>query len=227
MPATLEAVKRDTRGKNAARRLRAAGQIPAVLYGGSGESIALSVVPRDLSRILHSDTGENTIIELHVQGGETTRVLVKNYLLNPIDHAMLHADFYRVSLDKPITVTVSIVIKGEPKGVKLQGGVLDLPHREVEIESLPLEIPESLEVDVTELMIGQGVHLRDLATNAKWKPISDPDTLLVHVVPPRAEEPSPAEAAAAAAPAPGAPAAEPEVIKKGKTDKEEEKEKEK
>jgi large subunit ribosomal protein L25 len=229
MQATLEAVKRDTRGKNAARRLRAAGQIPAVLYGGSGESIALSVVPRDLSRILHSDTGENTIIDLHVKGGETTRVLVKNYLLNPIDHAMLHADFYRVSLDKPITVTVSIVIKGEPKGVKLQGGVLDLPHREVEIESLPLEIPEALEVDVTELMIGQGVHLRDLAANAKWKPISDPDTLLVHVVPPRAEEPSPAEAAAAAAAAatPGAPAAEPEVIKKGKTDKEEEKEKEK
>ena len=222
MQATLEAVKRDSRGKNEARRLRAAGRIPAVLYGGAGESIALSVTPKELSRILHSDTGENTIIELHVQGGETTRVLVKDYLLNPIDHAMLHADFYRVSLDKPITVTVTIVIKGEPKGVKLQGGVLDLPHREVEIESLPLEIPESLEVDVSELMIGEGVHLRDLAANAKWKPISDPDTLLVHVVPPRAEEPAPGDAAAAT---PGATAAEPEVIKKGKTDKEDEKEK--
>jgi len=222
MQATLEAVKRDSRGKNEARRLRAAGRIPAVLYGGAGESIALSVTPKELSRILHSDTGENTIIELQVQGGETTRVLVKDYLLNPIDHAMLHADFYRVSLDKPITVTVSIVIKGEPKGVKLQGGVLDLPHREVEIESLPLEIPESLEVDVSELMIGEGVHLRDLAANAKWKPISDPDTLLVHVVPPRAEEPEPGDAAAAT---PGAAAAEPEVIKKGKTDKEDEKEK--
>jgi large subunit ribosomal protein L25 len=222
MQATLEAVKRDSRGKNEARRLRAAGRIPAVLYGGAGESIALSVTPKELSRILHSDTGENTIIELQVQGGETTRVLVKDYLLNPIDHAMLHADFYRVSLDKPITVTVSIVIKGEPKGVKLQGGVLDLPHREVEIESLPLEIPESLEVDVSELMIGEGVHLRDLAANAKWKPISDPDTLLVHVVPPRAEEPAPGDAAVAT---PGATAAEPEVIKKGKTDKEDEKEK--
>jgi large subunit ribosomal protein L25 len=222
MQATLEAVKRDSRGKNEARRLRAAGRIPAVLYVGAGESIALSVTPKELSRILHSDTGENTIIELQVQGGETTRVLVKDYLLNPIDHAMLHADFYRVSLDKPITVTVTIVIKGEPKGVKLQGGVLDLPHREVEIESLPLEIPESLEVDVSELMIGEGVHLRDLAANAKWKPISDPDTLLVHVVPPRAEEPAPGDAAAAT---PGATAAEPEVIKKGKTDKEDEKEK--
>jgi large subunit ribosomal protein L25 len=223
MQATLEATKRDSRGKNEARRLRVAGRIPAVLYGGAGESIALSVIPKELSRILHSDTGENTIIELQVQGGESTRVLVKDYLLNPIDHAMLHADFYRVSLDKPITVTVSIIIKGEPKGVKLQGGVLDLPHREVEIESLPLEIPESLEVDVSELMIGQGVHLRDLAANARWKPISDPDTLLVHVIPPRAEEPSPTEAAAATTP--GAATAEPEVIKKGKTDKEEEKEK--
>ena len=222
MQATLEAVKRDSRGKNEMRRLRASGRIPAVLYGGAGESIALSVTPKELSRILHSESGENTIIELQVQGGETTRVLVKDYLLNPIDHAMLHADFYRVSLDKPITVTVSIVIKGEPKGVKLQGGVLDLPHREVEIESLPLEIPESLEVDVSELMIGEGVHLRDLAANAKWKPISDPDTLLVHVVPPRAAEPAAGEAAAAT---PGATAAEPEVIKKGKTDKEDEKEK--
>jgi large subunit ribosomal protein L25 len=222
MQATLEAVKRDSRGKNEARRLRAAGRIPAVLYGGTGESIALSVEPKVLSRILHSDTGENTIIDLQVQGGESTRVLVKDYLLNPIDHALLHADFYRVSLDKPITVTVSIVIKGEPKGVKLQGGVLDLPHREVEIESLPLEIPESLEVDVSELMIGQGVHLRDLAAGQKWKPISDPDTLLVHVVPPRAEEPTAAEAAAAT---PGVAAAEPEVIKKGKTEKEDEKEK--
>jgi large subunit ribosomal protein L25 len=219
MQATLEAVKRDSRGKNEARRLRAAGQIPAVLYGNAGESIALSVSPKGLSRILHSETGENTIIELQVQGGETTRVLVKDYLLNPIDHAMLHADFYRVSLDKPITVTVTVVIKGEPKGVKLQGGVLDLPHREVLLESLPLEIPDSLEIDVSELMIGQGVHLRDLAINAKWKPISDPDTLLVHVVPARAEE-----ATADAAATPGT-AAEPEVIKKGKPEKEDEKEK--
>jgi large subunit ribosomal protein L25 len=214
MQATLEAVKRDSRGKNEARRLRVAGRIPAVLYGNSGDAIALSVEPKVLSRILHSDTGENTIIELQVQGGETVRVLVKDYLLNPIDHSMLHADFYRVSLDKPITVTVSIVIKGEPKGVKLQGGVLELPHREVQIESLPLEIPESLEIDVSELMIGQGVHLRDLATGVKWTPLSDPDTLLVHVVAARAEEPAPGEAAAGTA--------EPEVIKKGKTDAEEE-----
>jgi large subunit ribosomal protein L25 len=217
MAATLEAVKRDTRGKNEARRLRAAGKIPGVVYGGQGEALAVAVAPRDLSKILHSEGGVNSIIELKVQDGETTRVLVKEYLLDPINHALLHADFYRVSLDKTIVVTVQIEIKGEPRGVKVQGGVLDFPHREVEIESLPLEIPESLVVDVSELLIGQGVRLRDLAANAKWKPVSDPDVLIVHVVPPRAEEPAPGEAAAAGTP--GAPA-EPEVIKKGKTEKE-------
>jgi large subunit ribosomal protein L25 len=221
MQATLEAVKRDTRGKNEARRLRVAGQIPGVVYGGQGEPLAVAVAPRELSKILHSDTGANSIISLQVKDGETTRVLVKEYLLDPVSHALLHADFYRVSLDKTIIVTVPIELKGEPRGVKQQGGVLDFPHREVDIESLPLEIPESLEVDVSELMIGQGIRLRDIAANAKWKPVSDPDMMIVHVVPPRAEEPSATEAAAPATP--GTPA-EPEVIKKGKTEKEGEKE---
>jgi large subunit ribosomal protein L25 len=220
MQATLEAVKRDTRGKNEARRLRAAGKIPGVVYGGQGEALAVAVEPRALSKILHSEAGVNSIIELHVQDGERVRVLVKDYLLNPIDHALLHADFYRVSIDKPIIVTVQIEVKGVPQGVKVQGGVLDFPTREVDIESLPLEIPESLVIDVSELLIGQGVRLRDIAANAKWKPVSDPDLMIVHVVPPRAEEPAPGEAAAAT---PGAPA-EPEVIKKGKTEKEGEKE---
>jgi large subunit ribosomal protein L25 len=213
MDATLEAVKRETRGKNEARRLRVAGRIPAVVYGGQNkEPLAVSVDPKILSRILHSDTGVNTLIDLKVDGGAADRVLVKDFLLDPIHHKLLHADFYRLSLDKPITVTVTIHVKGESKGVKLQGGVLDFPNREVEIEVLPTEIPEHLEIDVTELVIGQGVRLRDLAEGAKWTPISDPDTLILHVVPPRAEEPT-AEGAAT-------PVAEPEVIKKGKPEKE-------
>ena len=214
MDATLEAVKRETRGKNEARRLRVAGRIPAVVYGGANqEPLAVSVDPKLLSRILHSDTGVNTLIDLKVDGGGPTRVLVKDFLLDPIHHQLLHADFYRLSLDKTITVTVPIHVKGEAKGVKLQGGVLDFPNREVEIEVLPTEIPEHLEIDVTELTIGQGVRLQDLAEGAKWTPVSDPDTLLLHVVAPRAEE-APAEGAAAAP-------AEPEVIKKGKPEKEE------
>jgi large subunit ribosomal protein L25 len=212
MAATLEATTRDSRGKNEARRLRAAGQIPAVLYGGADGAVALSVDPKVLSRILHSGSGVNTIIGLDVKGRGVTQVLVKEFLLDPIKHSMLHADFYRVQMDKAITVTVSVVLKGEPKGVKVQGGVVDFPHREVEIECLPGDIPDHLTVDISELMIGQGVRLKELLAGAKWTPVSDPDTLIVHVVAAKAEE-VPAEAAAAATP-------EPEVIKKGKGDEE-------
>jgi large subunit ribosomal protein L25 len=214
MEATLEAVTRATRGKNEARRLRVAGRIPAVVYGGAGESAAVSVDPKVLSRILHSDSGINTLIALQF-GGETTRVIVKDYLLDPVRHHLLHVDFYRIAMDKPLTVTVPVVAQGEAKGIKLQGGVLDLPHREVQIECLPAEIPENLVVDVTELMIGQAIRLKDLAEGARWKAVSDPETMLAHVVAPRAVvEETPAEAAPAAA-------AEPEVIKKGKGEKEE------
>jgi large subunit ribosomal protein L25 len=210
MAATLEATTRESRGKNEARRLRAAGRIPAVLYGGADGAEAIAVDPKVLSRILHSGSGVNTIIGLDVAGKGVTQVLVKEFLLDPIKHNLLHADFYRVQMDKAITVTVSIVLKGEPKGVKIQGGIVDFPHREVEIESLPGEIPDSLPVDISELMIGQGVRLKDLAQGAKWTPVSDPDTLIVHVIAAKAEE----------AAAEGAATAEPEVIKKGKADEE-------
>jgi large subunit ribosomal protein L25 len=211
MAATLEATPRESRGKNEARRLRAAGRIPAVLYGGADGAEAISVDPKVLSRILHSGSGVNTIIGLDLAGKGTTQVLVKEFLLDPIKHHLLHADFYRVQMDKAITVTVSIVLKGEPKGVKIQGGVVDFPHREVEVECLPGDIPDSLPIDISELMIGQGVRLKDLAQGAKWTPVSDPDTLIVHVVAAKAEEAA-AEGAAATA--------EPEVIKKGKADEE-------
>lgn len=211
MAATLEATTRDSRGKNEARRLRVAGRIPAVLYGGTGGAEAISVDPKVLSRIMHSGTGVNTIIGLDLAGKGVTQVLVKEFLLDPIKHHLLHADFYRVQMDKAITVTVSIVLKGEPKGVKIQGGVVDFPHREVDVECLPGDIPESLPIDISELMIGQGVRLKDLAQNAKWTPVSDPDMLIVHVVAAKVEE-TPAEGAAATA--------EPEVIKKGKADEE-------
>jgi large subunit ribosomal protein L25 len=207
--ATLEATTRESRGKNEARRLRAAGRIPAVLYGGADGALAISVDPKVLSRILHSGSGVNSIIGLDVAGKGVTQVLVKEFLLDPIKHSMLHADFYRLQMDKAITVTVVISLKGEAKGVKLQGGMVDFPHREVEVECLPGDIPEGLTVDVSDLMIGQGVRLKDLATGAKWTPVSDPDTLIVHVIAAKVEEAAP-EAAVAAA--------EPEVAKKGKGD---------
>jgi large subunit ribosomal protein L25 len=223
MEATLEAVKRDGRGKNEANRLRTSGKIPAVVYGTRKEGkapqgVAVSVDPKAVLKILHSDSGANTLINLKLAGSES-RVMVKEYQLDPITHALLHADFYQLAMDKAITVTVPIQLKGEPKGVKLQGGIVDFVSREIEIECLPTDIPENIEVDISELTLNEAIRVRDLTQNPKWTAITEPETMIVHVVTIKAEEVAAApEAAAATAATP----AEPEVIKKGKTEKEEE-----
>jgi large subunit ribosomal protein L25 len=223
MDATLEAVKRDGRGKNEANRLRAGGKIPAVFYGPgkdgkAPEGVAVAVDPKAVLRILHSDTGANTLINLKLDGLEA-RVMVREYQLDPITHGLLHADFYQLAMDKAIVVTVPVVIKGEAKGVKQQGGLLDFVTRDIEVECLPTDIPENIVVDVTELMLHESIRVRDLQVDPKWKAVSEAETMLVHIVMPKAEEEpaaTTAEAAAAAAPA------EPEVIKKGKTEEKEE-----
>ena len=222
MDLTLQAEKRETKGKNAARRLRAAGRIPAVVYGvEKNKAVDIAVDPKVLSRILHSESGVNTLISMQGLDAGDTRVLVKEYQLDPISHRMLHADFYQVAMDRTLTLTVPIVLKGEARGVKQQGGLVDFVNREIEIEVLPGDIPEGIEVDISELMLNQGIRVRDLnLEGAKWKPITEPDVMLVHVVAPKAEEPAPGAVEAAAVPA---AAAEPEVIKKGKPEKEEEK----
>lgn len=216
MEASLEAVRRESRGRNEAIRLRQRGKIPAVLYGGgTGAAEAIAVDPKALMHILHSDSGANTLIALKLDGGDDTRVLVKEYQIDPVNHHLLHADFYRIAMDKVIEVTVPIHLTGEPKGVKVQGGVVDFVHRELDIECLPGDIPEHVTIDISELLINQGVRVRDLDTGGKWRSLSEPEMLIVHVVAPRVEAaPEPdAEAAAGAA-----GAAEPEVIKKGKAD---------
>ena len=223
MDATLEVVKRDGRGKNEANRLRASGRIPAVVYGTAKEGkapegVAVTVDPKALLRILHSESGANTLISLKLDGGES-RVMVKEYQLDPITHQLLHADFYQLAMDKAITVTVPILLKGEPRGVKTQGGLLDFVTREIQVLCLPTDIPEHIDVDVSELLLNQSVRLRDLPQSDKWKAVSDGETMLVHVVMPKAEESAAATTEVAAAPA----AAEPEVIKKGKEEKEEKK----
>ena len=227
MDATLDAVKREGRGKNEANRLRAAGQIPAVVYGSkkegkAPEGVALSVDPKAVLRILHSDSGANTLINLRVDGTEA-RVMVKEYQLDPITHQLLHADFYALAMDKEITVTVPIVLKGESRGVKQQGGIVDFVTREIEVQCLPTNIPEHIDVDISELMLNQSVRLKDLAQDPRWKAVTDGETMLVHVVMPKAEESATATAATAEA-APAA-TAEPEVIKKRKTDEKEEEKK--
>jgi large subunit ribosomal protein L25 len=226
MDAILEAVSRDTLGKNEARRTRRQGMVPAVLYGASSdaqqktEATAIAVNPKALLKILHSESGANTLISLKLAGGGV-RVLVRDYQLDPITHQVLHADFYRVAMDRALQVTIPVIVKGEPKGVKQQGGVLEFIRREIAIECLPGDIPEHVEIDVSELMLHQGVRVRDIATDPKWKPVSDPDLMLVHVIMPKAEEvAAPAEAVAAPA-----VAAEPEVIKKGKKEEAEEEKK--
>jgi large subunit ribosomal protein L25 len=219
MDATLEAVKREGRGKNEANRLRAGGRIPAVVYGtrregNAPQSTPIAVDPKSVLRLLHSDSGVNTLITLKLDGGES-RVMVKEYQLDPITHQLLHADFYQLAMDRAITVTVPIVLKGEARGVKQQGGLIDFVTREIHVECLPTDIPEHIDIDVTEMTLNQSVRVRDLAQTDKWKPVTDGDTMLVHIVIPKAEESAQATTEAAA------PAtAEPEVIKKGKPEDE-------
>jgi large subunit ribosomal protein L25 len=221
MDATLQAEKRDGRGKNEARRLRASGRIPAVVYGaGKNTATEIAVDPKVLLRILHSESGVNTLIGLEGADLAGGKVLVKEYQLDPITHRLLHADFYAVAMDKALTVTVPVVLKGEARGVKQQGGLVDFVNRELEIECLPGDIPEHIDVDISELMLHQGVRVRDLPATDKWKPVTEGDTMIVHVVSLKAEEPTAAEGAAAAAPA---ATAEPEVIKKGKKEEDEKK----
>jgi large subunit ribosomal protein L25 len=222
MEARLEAVKRDTFGKNEARRLRAKGSIPAVLYGGAADgkpqATPIAVDPKALMGILRGESGVNTLIGLKV-GSEDVKVLMREYQVDPLTRRLLHVDFYRIAMDKMLVVKVPVTVKGEAKGIKQQGGLLDIVHREIEIECLPADIPESIELDVTELMLGQAIRLRDVPASPTWKPVTDTDVMLVHIVAPRAVvEPAAAEAAVAAP----AAAAEPEVIKKGKPEKAEE-----
>jgi len=226
MEAVLEAIKRDTRGKNEARRVRAAGKIPAVVYGDKSEAAVISVDPKTLLRILHSESGLNTLISLKFEGEGDTRVLVRDYQVDPVTQRPLHVDFYRIAMDKVLRVTVPIMLKGEPKGVKAQGGVLDFVNRDIEVECLPGDIPEHIDIDVSELLINQGIRVRDLPEGAKWKAITDADAMIVHVVTPKVEAVEEPAAVAAAAATPGA-AAEPEVIKKGKKDEDEKEEKKK
>jgi large subunit ribosomal protein L25 len=199
-----------------------------VIYGAQKEGdtappVAVAVDPKPFMRILHSKSGLNTLITFKLDGEKDARVLVRGVQLDPVSHHLLHADFYRVNMDRKLTVTVPVQLRGEARGVKTDGGVLDFVHREIELECLPAEIPNAIDVDISNLGIGDAIHVRDLAGSASWTPISDPDMMLVHIVTIKVVEEAaatPAEGAAAAPAAAAGGSAEPEVIKKGKGDKE-------
>jgi large subunit ribosomal protein L25 len=214
---TVEARPRDERGKNAARRLRRKGEVPAVLYGGEGKSLTLAVNSKQLAAILRSQSGHNTIFKVKLPTGDQSAML-KDWQVDPLLGLLLHVDLQRVAMDVRMTVKVPVHTFGEPQGVKLQGGIFEMVTREVEIECLPSDIPGEIRVDVSELMIGKQLRVGDLPIDtAKMKLVSDPQRVVAHVVALRAEEEKPAETVAAEAAAP----AEPEVIKKGKKEAEE------
>jgi len=209
----VTAESRTTRGKNEARRLRVRGLSPGVLYGASKDAVPVAISPKEVTKILRSKSGHNTIFNLDIQGVENTPVMVVDWQMDPIRDILLHVDLKRIDLTKAIAVKVPVHTSGDAKGVKLQGGLLELITREIEIEVLPDEIPESFTVDVSELMIGQNIRAGDIPLSGSMKLLSPADQVLAHVVALKAEEEPAAEAVAPVA-------AEPEVIKKGKKEEE-------
>ena len=185
----VNAVSRESSTSNEARRLRREGKLPAVVYGGDKDSIAITLVPRELLNILKSDSGQNTVFQVKIGDEDAAEtVMVFDYQVDPIRHNLTHADLVRISMDKAIEVSVHLVFTGEPKGVEMDGGVLDQAMREVTVECLPTDIPESLEVDVSELEIGDSVRVVDIVVPRNVKVLVDEDTTLASVVPPVSEE---------------------------------------
>jgi len=214
---TVEGTVRDERGKNAARRTRLTGQVPAVLYGGKKDSIALSVNAKQLARILRSESGHNTIFTVRVADGKEERAMLKDWQVDPVSGNLLHADLLRIAMDVRMRVRIPVHTFGEPQGVKVQGGIFETVTREVEVECLPTDIPEEIRVDVTEMLIGKQLRAGDLPLDPnKVKLLTDPQRVIAHVVTLKKEEEPAPEAAVAAETAP----AEPEVIKKGKKEEE-------
>jgi large subunit ribosomal protein L25 len=216
----VSAKTRTDRGKNAARRLRREGLVPGVVYGGRGENVAVAVDPKALQRVLRSEAGRNSILKLDIANAGSTNAILKSWQVDPIKEKFLHADFYRIAMDVAIRVTVPIHVTGEARGVKVDAGILELIIREIEVECLPGDIPERIDVDVTDLGINGALRISDLAAPSKVKILEEADQVVVHVVSIKEEV---AAAPGAAAPVEGeavAAPAEPEVMKKGKKEEE-------
>jgi len=222
MSITIKAEKRDVFGKNASRRLRREGKIPAILYGEGAVSSPLALEKKDVFAILKSETGENTIFKVEFDS-RVQDAMFKDLQIEPSSDVLLHADLVTISMDKAIQVAVPFLLQGEPVGVKTEGGFIDFMAREVEIECLPKDIPENIKVDVSALHLHQSLKVSDIVPPEGVKLMADPATLVVVISLPHKEEEvvKPVEEAVAAEPT------EPEVIKKERVVKEEEEGKEK
>jgi large subunit ribosomal protein L25 len=219
MPEVVNAKAREGKfNKNAARRVRVAGKIPAVLYGSGHDPVAVEVDPKQISRILFSETGHNTIFDVEVGGTATAKAMIVDWQREPINDRLIHIDMKRIALDKTLRVKVRVKLLGVPIGVKASGGILDQVLREVEIECLPADIPGHIDVDVSELAMHGVLRVSGLPHSDKIKYLNNEDATVAHVVSIREEAPTAAEADAAAAAAAAATSAETEVAKKGKTD---------
>ena len=202
----------ESRGKNVARRLRRAGSIPGVVYGAKKPAMAVSVNPKQITQILNSESGHNTIFDLKV-GADSAKAMIVDWQYEPVYGALLHVDLKRVAMDERMRVKIPVLLQGEAEGVKQQGGILEQVQREVEIECLPGDIPSHIDADVRELVFGKVLRVRDLPHDPKWKFLTDANQPVAHIVSVKEEAvPTPEAAAEAATAAP----AEPEVIKKGK-----------
>src|SRR5467141_2504006 len=215
---SLEAQPRTPGNKNEARRVRRGGKIPAVIYGAGKDAVAVSVDPRQVSRILGSETGHNTIFDLALSG-EQTKAMIVDWQYEPVKGKLLHIDLKRIAMDQKLAVKVPIFLKGEASGVKQQGGILEQMLREVEVECLPGDIPSHIDADVSELVFGKVLRVSDLPLGEKVKVLTDPNQTVAHVTTVKEEVVAAPEVVAAEA---GAVPAEPEVIKKGKQETEEE-----
>lgn len=207
----VQGTLREANGKNVARRVRKSGKVPATLYGAGLPPVSISVEPKQISAILHSATGHNTIFDLELEGAQTKAMIV-DWQHEPIKGSLLHIDLKRIAMDKMLTVQVPIILNGVPVGVKIGGGILEQVLREIELECLPADIPASIEIDVTGLNFNQMLRVKDLPHGGKLHFLTEEDQMVAHVVAIK-------EAAAPAAEGEAA-AAEPEVIKKGKQEEE-------
>jgi large subunit ribosomal protein L25 len=207
IPAVVATPREGKFNKNAARRVRVSGKIPAVVYGAGQEAVAVAVDPRVITKILHSDSGHNTIFDLDVTGAALVKAMIVDWQHEPIKGALLHIDLKRIAMDKAMRVSVPIQLTGTPVGVKAQGGILEHVLREVEIECLPADIPSHLDVDVSALELHGVIHVSDLPHSGSIKFLGEEGATVAHVTTVReVAEPEPVAAAVA----------EPEVAKKGK-----------
>ncbi len=219
MPEVVVAKPREGKfNKNAARRVRVAGKIPAVLYGSGHEPVAIEVEPKQISRILFSETGHNTIFDVEIAGQPSAKAMIVDWQREPLKDQLIHIDLKRIALDKALRVSVRVKLLGIPAGVKTSGGILDQVLREVEIECLPADIPSHIDVDVSELALFASLRVGDLPHSDKIKYLNAEDATVAHVISIREEAAPAAEVEAAAAAA--ATTAEPEVAKKGKPEAE-------